>query len=121
MVLGTFAQAKPSSGRGPLSLHPSQCAQACSQAASCRRTPLTCACACAGAKSTFQRRKSNAMCYYGVDYQRPPPTVTPCKCTEDDTACDYGYWKDEGGRCSCVGALLQTLCLGAVPLMTLHL
>lgn len=61
------------------------------------------------------------MCYYGVDYQRPPPTVTPCKCTEDDTACDYGYWKDEGGRCSCVGALLQTLCLGAVPLMTLHL
>ncbi|KAF5837876.1 hypothetical protein DUNSADRAFT_3769 [Dunaliella salina] len=64
----------------------------------------------AGRKSTFQRRKPQAMCYYGADYKRPPPKVTPCACTELDTACDYGYWKNDDGKCVAVPSTSMPKC-----------
>lgn len=63
-----------------------------------------------GRKTTFQRRKPQAMCYYGADYKRPAPKVTPCTCTELDTACDYGYWKNADGQCVAVPSTSMPTC-----------
>jgi hypothetical protein len=43
-----------------------------------------------GRKVTYVRRKQNAECYNGLDYERKV-VVENCQCTESDYECDVGY------------------------------
>jgi Na+-transporting methylmalonyl-CoA/oxaloacetate decarboxylase gamma subunit len=43
-----------------------------------------------GRKVTYIRRKREAQCYNGLDYERKV-TIENCHCTEDDYECDVGY------------------------------
>ncbi len=43
-----------------------------------------------GHKVTYIRRKREALCYNGLDYEKKI-TIENCHCTEDDYECDFGF------------------------------
>ncbi|XP_013411635.1 VPS10 domain-containing receptor SorCS1 [Lingula anatina] len=50
-----------------------------------------------GERAVYQRRKQNADCYNGQDYERPINSSV-CTCTVEDFECDYGY-ENQAGQC----------------------
>ena len=51
-----------------------------------------------GRSISYVRRKKNADCYNGQDFQRPTK-IDNCLCTEEDYECDYGYTKTKENKC----------------------
>jgi hypothetical protein len=46
----------------------------------------------------YIRRKQEAECYNGEEFERPK-FIKNCECTEEDFECDYGYYRETGGVC----------------------
>ena len=44
-----------------------------------------------GASVRIEKRRRDARCLNGGDYQRRRFPEQPCRCTEDDKMCDYGF------------------------------
>jgi hypothetical protein len=52
-----------------------------------------------GRSVSYVRRKKNADCYNGQDFQRPTK-VENCLCTEEDYECDFGYARAKDNKCT---------------------
>jgi hypothetical protein len=53
----------------------------------------------------YQRRKPDADCYVGQKYNEPVASEQPCKCTEDDYECDFGFVRDDKHQCVPTGPI----------------
>lgn len=53
-----------------------------------------------GHKQWFKRRKADADCVVADKFNDPVGREEPCPCGEDDYECDFGYFRDENGRCA---------------------
>lgn len=51
-----------------------------------------------GQQVTYIRRKQDAECFNGEDFERQTMRV-PCLCTEADYECDVNYVRNKGGQC----------------------
>lgn len=50
-----------------------------------------------GRKTIYVRRKQDAECFNGLDYERKT-IVSNCECTEKDYECDEGFYRPENGE-----------------------
>lgn len=51
-----------------------------------------------GRKVEYVRRKQDAECFNGEEFERPK-FIENCQCTEEDFECDLGYYREETGSC----------------------
>ena len=51
-----------------------------------------------GHKTQYVRRKQEAECYNGEEFERPV-FVKNCECTEEDYECDFGFYRENAGVC----------------------
>jgi photosystem II stability/assembly factor-like uncharacterized protein len=54
----------------------------------------------------FRRRKADAECVVGVEFDEALPISETCDCTDDDFECDFNFRKQEG-ECVLIGRLLD--------------
>ena len=52
-----------------------------------------------GRKVEYVRRKQDAECFNGQEFERPK-FIENCECTEEDYECDIGYIRDDSSICS---------------------
>ena len=52
-----------------------------------------------GRKVEYVRRKQDAECFNGQEFERPK-FIENCQCTEEDFECDIGYYRDDSAICS---------------------
>ena len=59
-----------------------------------------------GHKQTFRRRKKDAECYIGKDFDEALPKPEPCECQDEDFECDFNFVPEgEGSDMKCKPAL----------------
>lgn len=71
-----------------------------------------------GRKVEYVRRKQDAECFNGQEFERPK-FVENCQCTEEDFECDLGFYRDDSDVCKkmenfagneiCNGETMQTI------------
>jgi hypothetical protein len=54
-----------------------------------------------GQQVTYVRRKQDAECFNGEDFERQTMRV-PCLCTDADYECDMNYVRNKGGKCEAI-------------------
>ncbi|XP_065066898.1 sortilin-like [Rhopilema esculentum] len=62
-----------------------------------------------GTKEAYPRVKPEVFCYSGDDY-KPKITKEHCVCTLRDLECDYGFIKDDAGKCFRDGSVKLEIC-----------
>ncbi|KAJ2451839.1 vacuolar protein sorting/targeting protein PEP1 [Coemansia sp. RSA 2424] len=56
-----------------------------------------------GAETSFWRRKPQANCFVGKEFEPPEIKTQPCECTIQDYECDEGFWLNDYGECALDG------------------
>ncbi|KAJ3053123.1 vacuolar protein sorting/targeting protein PEP1 [Rhizophlyctis rosea] len=56
-----------------------------------------------GHKPTFKRRKQDAVCYVGEDFEDEKPEVEICACEAADFECDFNFFRASDGTCQLYG------------------
>ncbi|KAJ2485455.1 vacuolar protein sorting/targeting protein PEP1, partial [Coemansia sp. RSA 2320] len=56
-----------------------------------------------GAETSFWRRKPQANCFVGKEFDPPEIKTRPCECTLQDYECDEGFWLNDYGECALDG------------------
>lgn len=51
-----------------------------------------------GHKQYYWRRKADAKCYVGHDYEDPEPESEQCSCEDHDFECDFNFVRENGGK-----------------------
>lgn len=54
-----------------------------------------------GRKVEYVRRKQDAECFNGEEFERPK-FIENCECTDEDFECDLGYYREESGVCNVI-------------------
>lgn len=52
-----------------------------------------------GNQITYIRRRRDRKCIVGNKYENPQLSQQPCECRDIDFECDFGFWRDEDGKC----------------------
>ncbi|KAI9199686.1 uncharacterized protein BJ171DRAFT_445237 [Polychytrium aggregatum] len=56
-----------------------------------------------GQKIEYWRRKEEAVCYIGHEFESLEQNLQVCECSESDYECDVDFWRDATGKCVLYG------------------
>ncbi|VEU19576.1 DEKNAAC100867 [Brettanomyces naardenensis] len=66
-----------------------------------------------GQREKFNRRKQDADCFASELYKDIEVIGEPCKCTTNDTECDFGFVMNESGACTAISnVMVEEVCKG---------
>lgn len=51
-----------------------------------------------GQEQSYRRRKAEAECFVGKEFEDPVPIFKDCICTDEDYECDYNFIRSENGK-----------------------
>ncbi|KAI8319582.1 Oligoxyloglucan reducing end-specific cellobiohydrolase [Martensiomyces pterosporus] len=57
-----------------------------------------------GTETSYWRRKTDAACWVGNEFDLPETSRNTCECTVQDFECDEGFWLNDYGKCVLDGA-----------------
>ncbi|KAJ1672887.1 vacuolar protein sorting/targeting protein PEP1, partial [Spiromyces aspiralis] len=56
-----------------------------------------------GQQASYWRRKQDAACFVGREFEPPKTVKQTCECTEADFECEAGFWPNDAGKCMLEG------------------